>query len=387
MQSQSSISKRKLKSSLVKKPSPKETIVPPHSPNPSMIATGNDDDLTPERKLWRQELLQEIEKDGLKTASISPPSPEEVPAAVTPVATNLKKRWQQRQIKRYRWLWIPLLAMVIYSIFYILRLDRLYPPLTRYLPWPAAIVNGHIIWLDELNARAALLDGFNEDQMKERLAFNNLVEDQLINDSLQQYNLSVPEELLNQQLAELSSKFANQQAFQNYLQTQYALNLNVFVNDILQPYLKRLILQKYLAADPQALAQAEAKAQHLREQLLAGELTFAEAAKAYSDDRLSAEQGGSLGWFMWGSMLPEFEASLRTLKVGEISQPILSNYGYHLIRLDEIDGPRPTNHSDSNGALGNVRISHIFILTASFNDWLQQQKISSPPLLLIPLKN
>jgi len=63
-------------------------------------------------------------------------------------------------------------------------------------------------------------------------------------------------------------------------------------------------------------------------------LSFEEAAKKYSKCP-SAPQGGSLGEFARGRMVPEFEKVAFELQVGEISEPVKTQFGYHLIQLDE----------------------------------------------------
>ena len=60
---------------------------------------------------------------------------------------------------------------------------------------------------------------------------------------------------------------------------------------------------------------------------------FAELAKKYSQDKGSVVNGGSLGWFGKGLMVPEFEESAFSLNVGEISDPVKTQFGYHLIYL------------------------------------------------------
>ncbi len=83
---------------------------------------------------------------------------------------------------------------------------------------------------------------------------------------------------------------------------------------------------------------AIAEARQLRAQLNTG-ADFAELAKAHSDDPGSAANGGDLGPAARGVFVPEFEEALFALEVGELSEPVVSQFGVHLIRLDEIIVP------------------------------------------------
>ena len=64
--------------------------------------------------------------------------------------------------------------------------------------------------------------------------------------------------------------------------------------------------------------------------------TFEELAKQYSDDPGSAAQGGDLGWAETGLFVPEFESALFSMNVGETSEVVKTDFGYHLIRMDDI---------------------------------------------------
>ncbi len=74
----------------------------------------------------------------------------------------------------------------------------------------------------------------------------------------------------------------------------------------------------------------------LRSAILAGEISFTDAAKKYSEDETTREQGGNLGWFEIRQIqLPEFKQVAETLEVGDISHPIKGQVGYHLVRLND----------------------------------------------------
>ncbi|MDP9112225.1 MAG: peptidylprolyl isomerase [Acidobacteriota bacterium] len=78
--------------------------------------------------------------------------------------------------------------------------------------------------------------------------------------------------------------------------------------------------------------EALAKAKDVRAKLVAGG-DFAELAKTESDDAGSGANGGTLGDFTRGRMVPQFEEAAFALKVNEISEPVKTQFGYHIIQV------------------------------------------------------
>jgi peptidyl-prolyl cis-trans isomerase SurA len=77
------------------------------------------------------------------------------------------------------------------------------------------------------------------------------------------------------------------------------------------------------------------KVKAIKEQIEKGEITFEEAAKKYSKDESTASNGGDLGWFQVDQFqIESFRNAVLGLEVGEISEPVKTRFGYHLIRLD-----------------------------------------------------
>lgn len=68
---------------------------------------------------------------------------------------------------------------------------------------------------------------------------------------------------------------------------------------------------------------------------------FAKLAQARSIDTGSAKNGGDLGYFSRGQMVPEFEGAAFKLKVGEVSKPVKTQYGYHIIKVTEKKEGKP----------------------------------------------
>jgi len=96
---------------------------------------------------------------------------------------------------------------------------------------------------------------------------------------------------------------------------------------------------RQIVLDARADSGARLRALRLADSLV-GELRrgadFAALAKRVSDDSTTRESGGELGWFRRGVMVKPFEAAAFALKPGEISAPVESQYGFHIIRVDRI---------------------------------------------------
>lgn len=118
-----------------------------------------------------------------------------------------------------------------------------------------------------------------------------------------------------------------------------------------QAHVKQILAPIAPQAPPIEKAEADAlgKILEARARIEAGE-SFAEVAKEVSEDPGSAPNGGDLGWFGRGQMVPEFEEAAFALDVGELSQPVKTDFGYHLILVDEI-----------NTAEDQIKARHILI--------------------------
>ncbi len=84
----------------------------------------------------------------------------------------------------------------------------------------------------------------------------------------------------------------------------------------------------------------KAQLQKIKQQIVDGEKTFADLATIYSEDPGSKANGGDLGWFERGAMVPEFEGAVFKLKKGEISDLVETPYGFHIIKLEERRGAK-----------------------------------------------
>ena len=82
------------------------------------------------------------------------------------------------------------------------------------------------------------------------------------------------------------------------------------------------------------LVDSEEKAKELHAKIVGG-ADFAQVAKENSTDSGSKEQGGLLGYFGKGQMVPEFEAAVFKMVEGQVSEPVKTNFGWHIIKLED----------------------------------------------------
>ena len=88
---------------------------------------------------------------------------------------------------------------------------------------------------------------------------------------------------------------------------------------------------------------AKAQIEVIRKQIVSGQSSFATMAKKYSQDPISAAKGGNLGWVTPGILVAPFENVMNSLKVDQISQPVKTEYGWHLI---EVLGRKKVNDTE-----------------------------------------
>lgn len=118
---------------------------------------------------------------------------------------------------------------------------------------------------------------------------------------------------------------------------------------------------------------ARQRLEQIRQRIVQGGESFSDLAKRFSNDS-SAPQGGALGWINPGETVPPFEKAMNALKEGEVSVPVQSQFGWHLII---VDGRRTQDMADQ--FLRNQARQQIFQQRSgvAFDAWLQQVRTNS----------
>ncbi|MCL4395207.1 MAG: peptidylprolyl isomerase, partial [Chloroflexi bacterium] len=225
-----------------------------------------------------------------------------------------------------------------------------------------ARVNGVGIPLDAYNRQAAqaqaamtqnggldLKTQAGQDALK---SLKQQVLDQMINDvivSLQadREGVKVTDDDLNGRLAQMIQDAGGVDKLNDYL-SKNQLTLADLCSQVRNQLIGDTMLNRVTGGIPTTGEQVHARqilvatadqAQAILTQLQQGK-DFATLAKQYSKDEASAANGGDLGWFPKNVMDPQFEAVAFQLKVGEISQVVQTQFGYHIIQVLEHEQSR-----------------------------------------------
>ncbi|MDO5040967.1 MAG: peptidylprolyl isomerase [Peptoniphilus sp.] len=185
---------------------------------------------------------------------------------------------------------------------------------------------------------------------------DNLVQMELVKQDAEKKGIQVNQEEIDKQLEEVINKSGGQEAYEEQLK-KVGLTTTFFEKymknaDMTGKYYEKLQeelkpteeeLKKYYEDNKDIYFSAKAShilvtdvdlANKLKKELDKG-ADFAELAKENSIDPGSAEKGGDLGEFTNGQMVKPFEDTVKVMKPGEISDPVMTQYGYHIIKLEE----------------------------------------------------
>ena len=109
---------------------------------------------------------------------------------------------------------------------------------------------------------------------------------------------------------------------------------------------------------------------NIRKKLSQG-VSFADLARQYSQDTASATNGGSIGWVSLGSSSPTFDNALKNMQKGDVSSPIKSEFGWHLIQLNDVQMAQLNDQQRVNMAKSIIAQQKA---PMAYQGWLQQMR-------------
>jgi len=137
--------------------------------------------------------------------------------------------------------------------------------------------------------------------------------------------------------------------------------------EILQSNVRHILIE---AEGDVAIKQATKKLNEVRARILAGE-DFGQMARIYSDDSVSAATGGSLEWVNPGQMVKPFEERFQTLAINEVSEPVVTQFGVHIIQVLDRREHNVTEIVMKNRVRGVLRRQRA---NREFSQWVRQLK-------------
>lgn len=247
-----------------------------------------------------------------------------------------------------------------------------------------AKINDEVITKDELYETLVEQNG--------EQVLNLLIAEKIINLEAKKQKVDVSEEDIQNNIDKIIKNYGGEEEFNQAIE-QYGYTLedlkkdiatNVKIKKLLEPNIsiseeemlnyfetnKETFNQKEEVRARHILVATEEEAKEVLEKLKAGG-DFSELAKEYSLDESNKESGGELGFFGRGKMVAEFEETAFTLKLNEISEPVKTDYGYHIIEVEEKKEAKEANYEENKDAIKEILLEEK--IPTEYEEWYQKK--------------
>lgn len=246
-----------------------------------------------------------------------------------------------------------------------------------------ASVNGEKITKNELYEEMLKQNG--------QQALDSLITQKVIELEAKKQNIVVNDQDTQKELDKYYQSYGSEEAFNQALEmngyspddVKKELALNIKVNKLLEPRISitEEDLKNYYEENKSQFArEKQVKASHILletkekahevKKKLADRQDFSQLAKEYSTDTQTKENGGDLGFFGSGKMVKEFEEASFALSVGEISDPVKTEFGYHIIKVTEVRDAQDANYEQSKTQIKDTLFKDK--AQAEYGAWLQE---------------
>lgn len=209
--------------------------------------------------------------------------------------------------------------------------------------------NGPEIWEQEVQGKKFI------DYAKETL-LNNIINETILLENAADLGVTASEDQVDAQIDYIKKNFESEEKFKEYLESQHVteefvrnnIRKSLIINNLSQELTKSVSVPEeelqaayneikdsmYSVRASHILVEDYEEAKNILERAKAGE-DFNKLAVEYSIDPSAKDNRGDLGYFSAGVMVPEFEAAAFALEPGEISDVVKTDYGYHIIKVED----------------------------------------------------
>lgn len=185
---------------------------------------------------------------------------------------------------------------------------------------------------------------------------NSLIGEKVVQLEIEKQNIEIKEEDIQKEIDQLIEYYGGEERFNEALKYQgytmddmkKSIEINMQIKKLLESDIevseeeiadffeenKESLAQGEQVSARHILVETEEEAEDIRKKLLEGG-DFAELAKEYSLDEGTKIVGGSLGYFSRGKNVPSFDEAAFSLEKGEISEPVKTDFGYHIIQVED----------------------------------------------------
>lgn len=251
---------------------------------------------------------------------------------------------------------------------------------THVLPLPIAKVNGTTItyaaYLDDVATVRRFFEkqketnpdfptGQPSEEELQQGVIERLIATEILEQEAAKYKLTASTEELETEYQKFLAGEGDSDAANQILEL-YGWTVDQFKAKVMRPYILQSKLAEALNNDETLGASAKTKADEALQKVKDGG-DFAELAKEYSQDPGSAQNGGDLGEFGKGIMVPEFESAAFALKKGETSDLVRTQFGWHIIKVLDSETDKKT------GEVTKIKAAHILIAGPNVQEYLDKK--------------
>jgi parvulin-like peptidyl-prolyl isomerase len=247
--------------------------------------------------------------------------------------------------------------------------------IVRVFSFPAAIVDGQIVkytdWQAEVKAVAlwsAKQKTNSTTAQIERDVLEKQIYDVLLRKLARRYDVEITQSDIDAKIAEIANQVGDQAKLVENVRDYFGWDMSQFTKYIVRSEILQSKLAD-IAKNEKVVKEAEKEANDVLRKVKRGDKSFKELVQLYSDDKGSVEKGGELDWFPRGVMVKEFEDIAFSLPVGEVSGLVKTQYGYHIIVVEE-----KTEEDVEKGVKAQVRAKHILIAPQTFTEFLNKYR-------------
>lgn len=249
----------------------------------------------------------------------------------------------------------------------------------------AASINGEKISKDELYTKLTHLYGEE--------ALDSLITNKVIEMESEKEKVKVTGNEIDEELTKLQESYGGEEGFASALeqnnvsmeQVREDIEYYLLAEKMIEPSIKiteedmktyfeenkESFDQKEQVKASHILVEDEAAAKKVKEELDNGK-DFAELAKEYSTDTSNAAAGGDLGYFAKGEMAEEFEKAAFSLGIDEISEPVKTEFGYHIIKVSDKKAAKAAAYEDHKEDIKEQLFDEK--IQTEYPNWLEEKK-------------